>query len=58
VADRQDRLWEEQRRGGSRQQGQYRVRARFGSKWGDFESEDSHDFCEPILSNDGQVILQ
>jgi len=53
VADRRDRLREEQRHGGSRRQGQSRVRARFGSDWGDYDSEDSHEFCEQILSHDG-----
>ena len=58
VTHRRDRLWEEQRHGGSRRQGQSRVRARFGYELGDYDYEDSREFCEQILSHDGKVILQ
>jgi len=58
VDDRRDRLRQDQRHGGSRQYGQSRVRSRHGSVWEDYDSEDSRDFCEPILSNDGRIIMQ
>jgi len=58
VDDRRDRLRQDQRHGGSRRYGQSRVRSRHGSVWEDYDSEDSRDFCEPILSNDGRIIMQ
>jgi len=58
VDDRRDRLRQDQRHGGSRRHGQSRVRSRHSSVWEDYDSEDSRDFCEPILSNDGRVIMQ
>ena len=58
VDNRRDRLREDQQHGGARRHRQSRVRARYESPWRDYDSEDSRDFCEPILSNDGRVIMQ
>lgn len=58
MEDKGDMFQKEQRHGGSRRQGQSRVRARGDSDWGDYETEDLHEFCEQILSHDGRVTLQ
>jgi len=58
VDDRRDRLRQDQRHGGSRRHGQSRVRSRHSSVWEDYDSEDSRDFCEPILSSNGRIIMQ
>jgi len=58
VDDGRDRLWEDQRQGGTRRHRQSRVRARYESPWQDYVSEDSREFREPILSKDGRLIMQ
>jgi len=59
VDGQRDRFWEEQRHGGYREQrqGWSRVRVRYGSS-SRYDSEDELGFCDPILANDGKVVLQ